>query len=156
MGEILGLVGLCDERPAEIFELANELHEDFDTMLGIVRAVEMLGLVTTPHDHVVLTELGHAFQKADIRERRQMLANQIHQLDLFQRVETFLAAQPEQTADMGALLKQLAAWFPGEKAGPLARTVVSWGRFANLVDYDSPQQTISLSEAEQKDFSPSI
>ncbi len=156
MGEILGLVGLCDREPADIFELANELHEDFDTMLGIVRAVEMLGLVTTPHDHVVLTDLGHAFQKADIRERREILAEQIHQLDLFQRVETFLAGRPEQTTDMGTLLKELAVWFPGEKAGPLARTVVSWGRFANLIDYDSPLQTISLSAQEQKDFSPSI
>lgn len=156
MGEILGLVGLCDKEPEEIFGLANELHEDFDTMLRIVQAVEMLELVSTPHDHVVLTELGHTFQKADIRERRQILRMQIHRLDLFQKVETFLAAQPGQITDMGTLLKELALWFPGEKAGPLARTVVSWGRFANLVEYDSPRQTISLSTAEQKDFSPSI
>ncbi|CAN5652387.1 nitrate/sulfonate/bicarbonate ABC transporter ATP-binding protein [soil metagenome] len=156
MGEILGLVGLCDEKPAEIFELANELHEDFDTMLGIVRAVEMLGLVTTPHDHVVLTSLGHAFQKADIRERREILAEQIHQLELFRKVETFLSAQHDQTTDMGTLLKELAVWFPAEKAGPLARTVVSWGRFANLIEYDSPRQLVSLSLHEEKDFSPSI
>jgi NitT/TauT family transport system ATP-binding protein len=147
LGEMFGLISLCDDNPKDIFELADDLHEQFDAMLRVVKAGEMLGFVTTPMDNVMLTPLGLKFQCADVAERKRILSGQMRALGIFRKLEEFLAGRENRTATLEDLLAELTKWFPREPAGTLARTLVRWGRYAQLLDYDSAGKTIGLPKA---------
>jgi NitT/TauT family transport system ATP-binding protein len=41
--------------------------------------------------------------------------------------------------------EELAIRLPHEDVGPLFKTVVSWGRFSELFEYDADSETLSLS-----------
>jgi len=142
IGEVLGLVSLCTTVPADLFELADELHEEFDSMLRVIRAAEMLGLVTTPEDNVVLSPLGEKFQTASMAERKSILAERIQILPLYRRIQDYLMKADEHTVDMHEFLITLKTWYPHQDVNPLARTVVSWGRYADLLIVDSSRKTI--------------
>ncbi len=147
IGEILGLTSLCDEHPTHIFEMADDLRKDFDSMLKVVRAAKMLGLVSTIKDKVMMTPLGRRFQAVDQAECKKMLATQLRTLGAFQRLEKFLAARPARSATMAELLVEIAGWFPKESPETQARTLVRWGRYTQLLVYDSVTKIISLPPA---------
>ena len=147
LGEILGLVSLCDETPADLFELADSLREDFDSMLRVVKAAEMLGLIITPTDHVVLTPLGSTFQTASAAERKRVLGGQIRGLGIMQWLMKYLAVQTDQTMTVEELMRELKKLFPRENAERQARVILRWANFGQLVKYDSPNKTISLPRA---------
>lgn len=146
IGEILGLVSLCTVEPTDIFELADELHEEFDAMIKVVRAAETLGLVSTPEDHVLLSPLGVEFQAASMPDRKKLLAARIQVLPLYRRLHDYLSDKENHIADMDDFLATLKAWYPHQDVAPLARTVVSWGRYADLLVVDSHRKTIQATE----------
>lgn len=148
IGEILGLVSLCTSESADIFELADELHEEFDSMIKVVHAAETLGLVTTPEDNVVLTPLGQHFQTASVVERKSILADRIQLLPLYRRLQSYLLHADGYRVDMDTLLATLREWFPHQDVSSLARTVISWGRYAELLAFDSHRNSLqATSEA---------
>lgn len=144
IGQILGLATLCSEEPQEIFQLADDLGQEFSLVLNVVKATEMLGLITTPGDMAVLTPLGVEIQSAGINERKRILREQMLKLGVFQKLNEHLRSQPGQTLGADALLGALGAWFAHENAPVLAHTLVSWGRYADLIAFDSIKRTISL------------
>ncbi|HVE15802.1 MAG TPA: nitrate/sulfonate/bicarbonate ABC transporter ATP-binding protein [Chthoniobacterales bacterium] len=143
VGEIMGLVSLCEEEPQEIFALADDLNEEFSGMLQVVKAAEMLNLVTTPHDMIVLTPEGRRFRDAPMPERKKMLHAGMLRLGLFQKLATELGTRHGSMAG-AEFLSLLADWFPSEKPELLARFIVGWGRFAGLVGYDGQTQEVSM------------
>jgi len=147
LGEILGLVSLCEETPVDLFELADSLREDFDSMLRVVKAAEMLGLVTTPTDNVVLTPLGRRFQTANAAERKRLLGAQIRGLGVMQWLMQYLAAQNEQTITVEELMRELKKLFPRESVERQSRILLRFANFGQLIKYDSPNKSITLAKA---------
>ncbi len=145
MGEVLGLLSLCDEAPADIFDLAEELHEEFDSMLKVVRAAETLGLVSTPEDHVVLTPLGQQMQAAGARERKEILARQMRTLPLYQKLHDHLSKASGRPVQLEELVETLKTWYPHRDIAPLTKTIISWGRYSGLLSFDSGKKTFEIS-----------
>jgi NitT/TauT family transport system ATP-binding protein len=147
LGEIFGLLGLCDETPTDIFELADDLREEFDSMLKVVKAAELLGLVVTPNDKVMLTPLGKRVQTANATERRRLLAEQMRGIGLFQWLEGYLAAQPEHEASVDELRVEIGRLFSREAAERQTRVLLRWSNYSQLVGYDSPSNRLWLPKA---------
>ncbi|HEY8903769.1 MAG TPA: nitrate/sulfonate/bicarbonate ABC transporter ATP-binding protein [Chthoniobacterales bacterium] len=145
MGEIMGLVSLCFDGPKDAFTLAADLDEEFGAVLGVVKAAEMLGLVTTPGDMVSLTPLGSQFQLAETDQWKDILKDRMLHLGLFQKVHQALRSH-EGPLPIDDLLSMLALWFPSEKPEILARRIVGWGRYAELLAYDSDSRELALPE----------
>lgn len=142
IGEILGLISLCDESPRDLFELGDDLGKKFDEMLEAVKAAEMLGLVYTPHDHVALTALGQRIQSSPITERKAILRAQIGRLGLFLKIRDELLRVKKLDAD--TLRARLLEWVPGHSPLDTAHTLISWGRYAGLFEWDAKKQLIHL------------
>lgn len=145
MGEILGLVSLCTTTPQEIFSLAEDLNEEFSGMIEVVKAAEMLGLVTTPGDEVVLTPWGERFQAAAMPERKSMLRDRMKALPLFQKV-TEAIRRTEDGLSAEDMFSMLALWFPGKEPERLARFIVGWGRYSELLNFDAPNRLLKVAE----------
>jgi len=78
--QISEMVGLLESIYAEggmadIFDLSQRIGKDFGQTLYLVKAAEVLDLVDTPKQTVVLTESGRVFVEGDINLRKGMLHN---------------------------------------------------------------------------------
>jgi len=140
IGEILGLISICDEQPGDLFELGDDLGKQFDEMLEAVKAAELLGLVHTPHDHVALTPLGLRIQSSPVAERKAILRGQIERLGVYTKLREELSRT--KTLDVDALRARLVEWVPGHKPLDTAHTLISWGRYAGLLEWDAKKQIL--------------
>ncbi len=140
IGEVLGLLSLCEETPKDIFYLADDLGKEFDEMLEAVKAAELLGFVETPHDHVVLNALGRQFQTAQVGERKALLRERITGLVLFRKLRETVG----KSGKMGVseLKDFLSHCLPDRNALEVAHTLISWGRYAGLLEWDSTKQEL--------------
>jgi len=146
--EVMGLLEYLARRPdhsGPVFDLAEQMGVDFDHMGAVVRAAEQLGWVTTPGEIARLTETGQSLVAQDAKGRRDATRARIMEHPLFARVLGMLR-EGEGSIDDDELLSDLTIHFPFSKAPGLFRTVVEWGRYANLLDHDPRAKRLLLTE----------
>jgi len=91
---LIDVVGVVEAIAAEgdavdVFVLSSEIRKDFGHTLYLVKAAELLGLVDTPKQQVVLTKTGQMFAKSDVNERKKMLHENFGQLLIVQKPVSF-------------------------------------------------------------------
>jgi NitT/TauT family transport system ATP-binding protein len=137
VNEIVGLTNVVLIQPGNIFELGNDLGYEFSKLLVIIKAAEMLDLVTTPGENVLLTEAGHRFLAADVPRRKAILREKMLALPLFDRLVRVIEADPDKQISIVEFFDYLREWCPRENLPQLARTIIGWGRFAGVLAYSS-------------------
>jgi NitT/TauT family transport system ATP-binding protein len=148
--EVMGLLdhlGGRADKSAAVFELGEQLGVDYDHMTAVVRAAEQLGWVVTPGEVALLTSAGQALVAQNAAGRRDATRARLIEHPLFVRVLRMLR-EGEGAIDDDELLSDLTIHFPFSKAPGLFRTVVEWGRYANLLDHDTRAKRLLLTEAE--------
>jgi NitT/TauT family transport system ATP-binding protein len=114
-------------------------------MTAVVRAAEQLGWVTTPGEIARLTRDGESLVALGANGRREATRARIVEQPLFARVLGMLR-EGEGSIDDDELLSDLTIHFPFSKAPGLFRTVVEWGRYANLLDHDTRAKRLLLTQ----------
>jgi NitT/TauT family transport system ATP-binding protein len=148
VSEVMGLLDHLAGRPdhgGPVFELAERLGVDYDRMSAVVRAAEQLGWVTTPGEIARLTPAGQALVSQDAAGRLEAARARIAEHPLFARVLGMLR-EGGGSIDDDELMADLTICFPFTKAHALYRTVVEWGRYANLLDHEGSARRLVLTE----------
>jgi NitT/TauT family transport system ATP-binding protein len=152
VGRISGLLEILEDstETVDLFELSLRIGKEFSDTISIVKAAEMLDLVDTPKQDVFLTDLGREFLAGDQADRKAIFARQILKLRLFQIICGSLrkAAKP---VDADIILQELAILLPYDKPEKLFETIVAWGRYAELIDYDQDTHTVFVQEEEEEE-----
>ena len=146
--EVFGLLGYLAGRADQsgpVFDLGEQLGVDYDRMTAVVRAAEQLGWVTTPGEIASLTEAGRAVVTQNAAGRKAATRERIREHPLFVRVLGMLR-EGEGSLDDDELLADLTICFPFTKAPALFRTVVEWGRYAELLDHEGRSRRLVLRE----------
>src|SRR5258708_13364766 len=94
---------------------------------------EELGWVGTPGEIVRLTPAGRTLVAADEADRKSLVRARVQEHSLFVRILRMLK-EGEGAVDDDELLAVLTILFPYTLPQGLYRTVVEWGRFADLFD----------------------
>ncbi|MDE1170821.1 MAG: nitrate/sulfonate/bicarbonate ABC transporter ATP-binding protein [Verrucomicrobium sp.] len=137
LSEVQGLLTLLGDVPEDIYDLSCQIGKDFGATLVVVKAAELLGFVDTPGHDVVLTALGKRFNALDTQEKTDLLQEQIRKVKIFELVLRLIDASPEKVIDEDQVVERLGAIFPHEKPRILWKTILNWGRFAELFSYDA-------------------
>jgi NitT/TauT family transport system ATP-binding protein len=147
-GEILGLLKILDRREgrAEVFALVDKLGREFGKILAVVKGAELLDFVDTPGQAVLLTRKGREFLAAGVPERKQLFRRQVSRLRLFSDVVRQIRGSDRGEIDEYGVLTQLALNLPYEDAEQQFKTVVNWGRQADLFDYDPNRQKLFIDD----------
>lgn len=145
VNEIIGLTNVVTMQPSNIFELGNDLGYEFSKLLVVIKAAELLDLVTTPGENVSLTEAGRQFLAANVSQRRAIFRQKVMNLPVFQRLVSLIEQEPDRLISIVEFFDLLKQWFPHEDLPELARTLIGWSRFAGLLVYSS----VSLALAER-------
>jgi NitT/TauT family transport system ATP-binding protein len=146
MGEILGLLEILTDNGGSmnLFAVDAITEYDFGRTLTVVKAAELLDLVDTPKNDVLLTELGRKVAAAPFDEKIRLLKPQILSLGTFCLLVRELARDPDTPMPGEAIRDVLAASLPTVSASELFETLVNWGRAVQIFEYDANTDQIAL------------
>lgn len=147
---VMGLLKVLDDAGGrhDVFRLARDVNFELGEILLVIKAAEMLGFVETPGADVVLTAVGAKMLGAKVNPRKQLLKEQLQKLAIFRAVVDALKRADDQRADHDAFIKIFALHLPAEDSDGLLKTVIDWGRYAELIGYDPEDQELYLDQAE--------
>ena len=140
---IVGLLEILEDsrETINVFDLSARIGKEFGETIAIVKAAEMLGLVDTPKDDVVMTQAGWYFLAAPETVRKTLFREAIMKLRLFQMLTARLEAAPAGRVDANIVLEELATLLPYDQPSKLFQTLIAWGRYAELIDFDQTRMS---------------
>jgi NitT/TauT family transport system ATP-binding protein len=149
--EMAGLMQILKERggSSDIFALDQLTDYDFGHTLGVIKAGEMLRYLDTPRNRVILTMLGKQYLEHDINQRKILFRQQIEKLGTFRFVLQLLNEAKDHTLPRDVIEEELAIRLTTEDNERLTKTILGWGRFAELFEYSADTEKFSLVPAPQ-------
>jgi NitT/TauT family transport system ATP-binding protein len=151
VNQILGLISILHDSPDldSIYDVSDEIGKDFGETIAIVKAGEILEFVNTPKDEVQLTDLGKRFFESDRQTRKTIFAEQVQKLRLFHIILSYLEVQEEVSAE--TVMHDIAAALPYENPEKILKTMVAWGRYAGLMDFNANTDMVVIPEEEEEE-----
>jgi NitT/TauT family transport system ATP-binding protein len=148
---IIGLLEIIEDaqETINVFDLSARIGKEFGETIAIVKAAEMLDLVDTPKDDVLMTQPGWYFLAAPAPARKTLFRQAIMKLRLFQMVTAHLAEAPDGRIDADSVLEELGTLLPYDQPAKLLETLIAWGRYAELIDFDQNTNSVYLHEASE-------
>jgi NitT/TauT family transport system ATP-binding protein len=151
VSQILGLLSILHDQPDlnNVYDISDEIGKEFGETIAIVKAAEILEFVNTPKDEVQFTELGRRFFLSDRATRKQIFAEQVRKLRLFHIILAYLETQEEVPAE--TVTHDIATALPYENPEKILQTMIAWGRYAGLMDYNANTDMVTLPEEEEEE-----
>jgi NitT/TauT family transport system ATP-binding protein len=150
---IIGLLEIIEDaqETINVFDLSARVGKEFGETIATVKAAEMLNLVDTPKDDVLMAEAGWYFLAASPPARKALFRQAIMKLRLFQMLTSRLTDAPDGRIDADSVLEELGKLLPYDHPAKLLDTIIAWGRFAELIDFDQDSNTVRLHEGSAGD-----
>jgi len=150
---IVGLLEIIEDaqETINVFDLSARIGKEFGETIATVKAAEMLDLVDTPKDDVLMTQFGWYFLAAPGPARKTLFRQAIMKLRLFQMVTTRLAESPDGRINADSVLEELGTLLPYDQPAKLLETLIAWGRYAELIDFDQNANVVYLHEASESE-----
>jgi NitT/TauT family transport system ATP-binding protein len=125
--------------------LAETLSLNIDDLFPITELLEMLHLASVSQGDITMTPDGKAFVEADILERKKMFSMLLKKyVPLARYIYDQLNRHPRHRALEENFLSLLEDYLSEEEAERVLRTVIEWGRYAELFAYDYNAGVLSL------------
>jgi NitT/TauT family transport system ATP-binding protein len=143
---VFGLMELLEDRGGreDGYKIARDLNFKFSDLLKVMKAAEILSLVSTPAGDVVIEPLGKQFLDSKINERKLILREQLKKHSLFSYFIRLLHGQEDKSLTKEVALEHLAMLLPSEKPERQFLTMVNWGRYAELFGYNKDEDRFYL------------
>lgn len=151
--EIAELTGFLEVAPkhAEVDgkinlpDLAESLHLDVNNLFPITEALDMLRFIKIIDGELELTEHGKKFAEADILNRKQIFAaHLLKYLPIVNKIKQTLEQNISHKVFKELFLEELEINFSKEESERILRTIISWGRYAEIFSYDYDSGELSL------------
>lgn len=145
--ELSGLIEtmkLFEER-IDLPELADELMMNIDDLFPILETLEILGFAKVSDGDIQLSELGKQFSEADLQERKQLFARRLlEKVPLARYIRRILDEKIGHRVSEERFLSKLEDYLSEKEAERVLRTMIDWGRYAELFAYDFNTGILSL------------
>lgn len=146
------LVGLLDalcappySGRADLPHIAESEHIEDDALFVLIEALQLLGFAQVGGGDIWATFAGRAFAEADLQNRKQIFADQLHRnIPLAAHIRKVLDERPGHSAPEGRFLAELEDHLSDEEAAKVLETVINWGRYAEFFAYDYDRGVLSL------------
>jgi len=148
-GGIAGLVEILSDRGGsdDLYHLAEELVMELDDLLPIVEASTLLGFLEVTEGDVRLTPAGRAFADAGIDRRKQFFrAAALERVPLLRQIQSALRAKADHALPAEFFRDILDERFSPEDAERQFQIALDWGRYAEIFEYDSGSDRLTLQD----------
>jgi NitT/TauT family transport system ATP-binding protein len=145
VGQILGLVEAIDEvgGSADVATISQEVEMDIDRLGPVIDAAEFLLFVNVQEGDLTITDLSRKVLHADVRERKKIIRNIIDDVPIFQQVME-MARAAGRPLSRDEILGTIADRVGTHNADDLFNALVYWGRYTELVTYDSEAEELTI------------
>ena len=145
--ELTGLIETMTsfEERIDLPELADELMMNIDDLFPILETLEILGFAKVSAGDIQLSDLGKQFSEADLQERKQLFAQRLlEKVPLARYISRILDEKVGHRVSEERFLSKLEDYLSEKEAERVLRTMIDWGRYAELFAYDFNTGILSL------------
>jgi NitT/TauT family transport system ATP-binding protein len=149
-----GLLETLEGKPydgsADLPALAAALQYEADELLPLGETLSMLGFAILEEGDLHITGAGRQFVDAETEERKEIFAKTLlAHVPLAAEIRKVLDERWNHRAAAVRFRDELEDYMSPEYAEETLRTVISWGRYAELYEYDEEAQQFSLEEEDE-------
>jgi NitT/TauT family transport system ATP-binding protein len=146
---LTGLMEAVAEPPysgkADLPVIAEEQHLEVDELFPAAEALQMLRFAEVEGGDIKLTEAGLQFTGGETDERKKLFARHLATyVPLAAHIRRVLDERASHTAPKSRFFDELEDYMAEDAAEQTLRTIISWGRYAELFAYDDSRQAFSL------------
>jgi NitT/TauT family transport system ATP-binding protein len=147
--ELSGLIETLAGPPynghADLPVLAGSLQMETDEILHLGESLQLLRFARLSEGDLVLTEAGQRFANLETDARKKLFADHlISYVPVMGLIRRVLDERPSHTAPAARFRNELEDYMSEDYADETLKTIVSWGRYAELFAYDEQSETFSL------------
>jgi NitT/TauT family transport system ATP-binding protein len=151
--QMAGLIEALVQPPyngrADLPALAAALQYEVDELLPLGETLQLLRFAVLEEGDIMLTDGGRRFAAAEPEERKQLFAAaMLAHVPLARMVRQVLDERWNHRASAVRFRDELEDHMSPEYAEDTLRTLVAWGRYAELFGYDEEAEQFSLEEVE--------
>ena len=146
-GGIAGLLEiLVDSNGTEdLYHLSEKLLMEVDDLFPIVEAAALLGFAELKEGDVDITDAGRAWVESDMEAQRQLFRYAcLSHILLFQQIDKVLREKSDHSIPLELFRDILDEHQPEPETQRQLETVLNWGRYCELFQYDSEEQRLYL------------
>jgi len=130
---------------ADLPVLAGQLQLEADEILHLGESLQLLHFAQFKDGDLVLTEAGNRFAHLETDARKKLFAEHlVTYVPVMGLIKRVLDERPSHTAPAARFRNELEDYMSEEYADETLKTIVSWGRYAELFAYDEQSETFSL------------
>jgi NitT/TauT family transport system ATP-binding protein len=159
-GGIAGLLELLNDRGGkeDLYHVADELQLEVDDLLPLLEASTLLSFAQSDKGDVEITPAGKVFAEADIATRKNLFREAIlTNVALIKQIVSGLQGKSDHKMPLEFFRDILDEHFSREESQRQVETALDWGRYADLFEYDSEGDRLTLfqpSAAEGSEVQP--
>lgn len=145
--ELSGLIETMTsfEDKIDLPELADELMMNVDDLFPILETLEILGFAVVLDGDIHLSELGKQFSEANLQQRKQLFAERLlEKVPLARYIRRILDEKTGHRVSEERFLSKLEDFLSEKEADRVLRTMIDWGRYAEIFAYDFNTGILSL------------
>ncbi|HLB57708.1 MAG TPA: nitrate/sulfonate/bicarbonate ABC transporter ATP-binding protein [Gammaproteobacteria bacterium] len=149
VAEITGLLETLNapetDGKMDLPDVADTLMLNIDELFPLTELLEILQFAKVSKGDITITDAGKAFVEADILERKKMFLDHLKKyVPLARYIYDQLTRHPRHRALEENFLSLLEDYLTEKEATRVLRTVIEWGRYAELFAYDYNAGVLSL------------
>ncbi len=130
---------------ADLPEIAARLQLEIDELFPVAETLQMLRLAELEGGDIRLTEAGRRFAESEITGKKRIFAQHLlAYLPLAAHIRRVLDERPNREAPKSRFSEELQDHMTPEAAEMTLRSVINWGRFAEIFAYDDDAQRFTL------------
>jgi NitT/TauT family transport system ATP-binding protein len=149
-GGMAGLLELLLDKGGrdDIYRLADDLAFEIDDLLPIVDAAQLLGFLKIEEGDAAITESGEEFTNSEILRQKELFRDAaLENVLLLRQIRRALETKSDHTVPEEFFLDMLDEQFSEEECQHQIETAVTWGRYAELFDFDAGRRRFVLPDA---------
>ena len=132
---------------ADLPTLAAALHYEVDELLPLGETLQLLRFAVLEEGDIHITDKGRAFVQADVDGRRALFAEALRaHVPLVNAIRQVLDERWNHRASAVRFRDELEDHMSPDYAADTLRTVIGWGRYAELCSYDEEAEQFSLDD----------
>jgi len=125
--------------------LADELMMNIDDLFPLLETLEILGFAKVSDGDIQTGELVKQFAEADLQARKKLFARcLLEKIPLARYIRRILDEKVGHRVSEERFLTKLEDYFSEKEADRVLRTMIDWGRYAEIFAYDFNTGTLSL------------
>lgn len=144
--EVIGMLEIISQQGgrADAFILAEKLSKESIYILLLAKAAELLDLLDTPKNRMILTDLGNNLVQGNISQRKLIINQQFSKLKISQMLRQKILSLSDHEMSYDHALATIHDWLPNEDPSLLLNTVIQWGRFGEVFGYNADKHLIYI------------